>query len=298
MDEKQFQPPYYYNEEDDGISMLDILIILAERKKMIIAVTLIFLLGGLAYGFFFTKAKYMGEVQVMPVSSAIVNKGTYNVYVSGNIISGIATSNAALDAVIDKFGLLKRDDKNVTRKQARAKLKKDVKVKYDDKTGVISITADADSPQQAADMANYVYDITEKSLKELAMVAVVDNNTALLGEELSKIKAQGGFAGLDTKTDDGMARIVELYSTLTQYDDSKQLKNKTPVVLQLIAPASVPDEKEAQGRGKIAVLSAILGLFVGITLAFVCNFWQTAEDDPETKEKKARLRALLGRKSA
>ena len=295
MDENQFQPPYF--EEDDGMSMLDILIILAEHKKLILTVTLVFLLGGLAYGFFFTKAKYIGEVQVMPVSSSIVAKGTYSVFLAGNMVSGVATSNKTLDALIDKYGLLKQNGKQISRKQCRKILEKDVSVKPDDKTGVLSITVKADSAELAAEMATYLYDITLASLKDLAVVAVVNNNNSLIEDELSRIKAEGGFKTLNSKTEEGMSRIVEIYSTLTQYDDTKQLKNRLPVVLQLISPATVPDEKEPQGRGKIAALSAILGLFIGITLAFVLNFWQT-DEDPESKEKKARLHALLCRKKA
>ena len=298
MDEKQFQPPYYYNEEDDGISMLDILIILAERKKMILAVTLIFLLGGLASGFFFTKPEYVSSVQLMPLTASVAEKDSYNVFIAGNTVSAVASSTSTFDQVIDKFGLLKRDGKVITRVKARKELGKHVGINGNPNTGVVTIYVKDKSPELAANMANYIYTITLSKLKDMAIVASVENNTANIEQEIDKYIKNGENKAGDAKPIETIGRLAEFYTLLNQYDESKKLKYKMPVVVQLISTATVPDEKEPQGRGKITVLSAILGLFVGITLAFVCNFWQTAENDPETKEKKARLCALLGRKSA
>ena len=132
------------------------------------------------------------------------------------------------------------------------------------------------------DTVSYYINISNSSgegrQSEVDMDLVIEADFSSVYQALPGILISLTEAGLQVGAADGSGRL--------SYSQSKAFT------------ASVPDEKEPQGRGKIAVLSAILGLFVGITLAFVCNFWQTAEDDPETKEKKARLRALLGRKSA
>ena len=64
-------------------------------------------------------------------------------------------------------------------------------------------------------------------------------------------------------------------------------------VLQLVSPASMPAGPEPQGRGKVIVLSTLLGFFCAVTAAFARHFWAAA-DDPETTEKKNYLKKLLG----
>ena len=83
---------------------------------------------------------------------------------------------------------------------------------------------------------------------------------------------------------------------LSQYNENQRIKDKSPMVLQLVSPASTPDEKEPQGRGKIVVLATLLGFFCAVTAAFLRHFW-TAPGDPETAEKKNYLRKLLGLKT-
>jgi uncharacterized protein involved in exopolysaccharide biosynthesis len=66
------------------------------------------------------------------------------------------------------------------------------------------------------------------------------------------------------------------------------------MVVQLVSPPTLPDQPLPRGRGKIAALSGILGLFVGLTFAFIKHFWVVSSSDPETEEKVRRLKELIG----
>lgn len=101
---------FYPDNCDEEMSILDILIVLAEQKKLIIGTVLLFTLAGLLYAFFLTEPKYSSEVQMMPLTSSVLDNGDFAVQMPGNIVSGVIMSNATFDAVIDEFGLLKTKD--------------------------------------------------------------------------------------------------------------------------------------------------------------------------------------------
>lgn len=282
----------------DEMSILDILIVLAEQKKLILSTAILFTLAGLLYALFFTEPKYSSEVQMMPLTSVVLDKGDFSVQMPGNIVGGVIMSNATLDAVIDEFGLMKaKDGGSQSRVAARKDLEKEIKVDVD-KNGVITLKVDAPQPEEARKRANFIYGKTVAMLEEMGITATVDNKEAYLEktmrEKFSKMEKDAANASDTSK----IASMLELYTMLTQYDENQKIKNKNPMVIQLISPASLPDEKASQGRGKIVALSALLGLFCAITLAFVRHFWVSAGEDAVTAEKKARLRALLGCKKS
>lgn len=281
--------------DEKEISILDILIILAEQKKLILGMTLLFAVCGLAYAVLFTEVKYTSEVQMLPISSYRTDRGEFSIQIPGNIVDGVVSSNSMLDSVIDKFGLMKdKEGKTISRIAARKNLLKNIKVSTDQNNGVITLKAEAYAPEEAQEIASYIYKNTVAMLQQMGVVATVGNKDlyldSTLRRKLDQIQSQSGSAADDTK----LKNILELYAVLKQYDDNKRLIDKTPLVIELISPASLPDEKQPQGRGKIVLLSAILGLFAGTLMAFASHGWKTMEDDPETAAKKAHLRSLIG----
>jgi len=277
---------------DEEMSILDILIVLAEQKKLIIGTVLLFTLAGLLYAFFLTEPKYSSEVQMMPLTSSVLDNGDFAVQMPGNIVGGVILSNATLDAVIDEFGLLKtRGGGSQSRITARRELEKDIKVDID-KNSVITLKVDASEPETAMKMAGFIYNKTVGTLEEMGITATVSNKDAYLEGAIKK-----KINEIEKKSSDGgspkITSLLDLYTMLTQYDENRKIKDKSPMVIQLISPASLPDEKAPQGRGKIVVLSALLGLFCAVMLAFARHFWKSSDEDAATAEKKKRLRMLL-----
>ena len=284
---------FYPDNCDEEMSILDILIVLAEQKKLIIGTVLLFTLAGLLYAFFLTEPKYSSEVQMMPLTSSVLDNGDFAVQMPGNIVGGVILSNATLDAVIDEFGLLKtKDGGSQSRITARRELEKDIKVDID-KNSVITLKVDASEPETAMKMANFIYNKTVGTLEDMGITATVSNKDAYLEGAIKK-----KINEIEKKSSDGggspkITSLLDLYTMLTQYDENRKIKDKSPMVIQLISPASLPDEKAPQGRGKIVALSALLGLFCAAMLAFARHFWKSSDEDAATAEKKKRLRMLL-----
>lgn len=284
---------FYPDNCDEEMSILDILIVLAEQKKLIIGTVLLFTLAGLLYAFFLTELKYSSEVQMMPLTSSVLDNGDLAVQMPGNIVGGVILSNATLDAVIDEFGLLKtKDGGSQSRITARRELEKDIKVDID-KNSVITLKVDASEPETAMKMANFIYNKTVGTLEDMGITATVSNKDAYLEGAIKK-----KINEIEKKSSDGggspkITSLLDLYTMLTQYDENRKIKDKSPMVIQLISPASLPDEKAPQGRGKIVALSALLGLFCAVMLAFARHFWKSSDEDAATAEKKKRLRMLL-----
>ena len=284
---------FYPDNCDEEMSILEILIVLAEQKKLIIGTVLLFTLAGLLYAFFLTELKYSSEVQMMPLTSSVLDNGDFAVQMPGNIVGGVILSNATLDAVIDEFGLLKtKDGGSQSRITARRELEKDIKVDID-KNSVITLKVDASEPETAMKMANFIYNKTVGTLEDMGITATVSNKDAYLEGAIKK-----KINEIEKKSSDGggspkITSLLDLYTMLTQYDENRKIKDKSPMVIQLISPASLPDEKAPQGRGKIVALSALLGLFCAVMLAFARHFWKSSDEDAATAEKKKRLRMLL-----
>lgn len=278
---------------DEEMSILDILIVLAEQKKLIIGTVLLFTLAGLIYAFFLTEPKYSSEVQMMPLTSSVLDNGDFAVQMPGNIVGGVILSNATLDAVIDEFGMQKtKDGGSQSRITARRELEKDIKVDID-KNSVITLKVDASEPETAMKMANFIYNKTVGTLEDMGITATVSNKDAYLEGAIKK-----KINEIEKKSSDGngspkITSLLDLYTMLTQYDENRKIKDKSPMVIQLISPASLPDEKAPQGRGKIVALSALLGLFCAVMFAFARHFWKSSDEDAATAEKKKRLRMLL-----
>ena len=168
------------------MSILDILIVLAEQKKLIIGTVLLFTLAGLLYAFFLTEPKYSSEVQMMPLTSSVLDNGDFAVQMPGNIVGGVILSNATLDAVIDEFGLLKtKDGGSQSRITARRELEKDIKVDID-KNSVITLKVDASEPETAMKMANFIYNKTVGTLEDMGITATVSNKDAYLEGAIKK----------------------------------------------------------------------------------------------------------------
>ena len=113
-----------FQDECEELSLLDIVIVLAEQKKLIAAVTLIFALAGLAYALLFTKPEYKSEIQMMTVNSRITGDGELSVYLPGNMIDAVVSSNAMRDAVISEFNLTNVDGKEISKDAAQRSLEK------------------------------------------------------------------------------------------------------------------------------------------------------------------------------
>jgi capsular polysaccharide biosynthesis protein len=296
LDERKYEIPCY-EEDETEISLLDILLIIAEGKKVILSFFLIFLLAGLSYGILIKKPEYGSSMQLAALTQESKRVGDFNIFVSGNLISGILTSDSVLDSVIDKNDLLKKEDgTTVTRIKARTTLLASIDSKVDDKSSIVTVTVKDKSPDKALIVAKSLYESSLTILQEIGMT-ISGHKDAYIQSEIEKnidkieeFKKNTGNGVVNKDID----QLLKTMSLLSLYEEGAVYRKSAPMVVQLVSPPTLPDQPLPRGRGKIAALSGILGLFVGLTFAFIKHFWQVSSSDPETEEKVNRLRELVG----
>ena len=296
MDERRYEIPCY-EEDETEISLLDILLIIAEGKKVILSFFLIFLLVGLSYGIFMKKPEYASSMQIAAITQYSPKAGDFNVYVSGNLISGILTSDSVLDSVIYRNNLLKNDDGTAkTRAEARKSLSDSIDSKVDDKSSIVTVTVKNKTPEKALTVAKSLYDSSLVILQEMGMTISGQKDAYIQSEieknidkiEEFKKSAANGVVNKD------IDQLLKTMSLLSLYEEGSVYRKSAPMVVQLVSPPTLPDQPLPRGRGKIAVLSAMLGLFVGLTFTFIKHFWQVSASAPETEEKVMKLKELVG----
>ena len=296
MDERKYGNLCYDEDDESEISLLDILLILAEGKKIILSFFLIFLIAGLSYGVFIKKPEYASSMQIAAITQESKRVGDFNIYVSGELISGILTSDAVLDSAIDKNDILKGEDGvSQTRIAARRKLKEAISPVVDNKNGIVTVSVKNASPQKALNIATSLYDSSLATLQEMGMTisrqkdAYIQSEIEKNVEKIQRYKKQESA----TAGNNGLDELLKTLSLFSLYEEGAIYRKNVPMVVQLISPPTLPDQPLPQGRGKVAALSGLLGLFLGLTLVFIKHFWQVSATDPETEEKVKRLKELV-----
>ena len=296
MDERKCEA-LYYEEDESEISLLDILLIIFENKKLILSVFLIFLFSGLGYGIFIKKPEFASSMQIAAITQESIRVGEFNVIVSGNLISGILTSDSVLDSVIDKNALLNKDDGSFkTRTRTRKILKDAIDIKIDDKNGIVTVAVSDQSPLKSLEIAKSLYDSSLDMLQKIGAIVSAQKDFYIQSEiekSIAKIQKYKDEVNLNAVNKD-LDELLRTLSLFALYEEGSVYRKSAPMVVQLVSPPSLPDQPLPAGRAKIAVLSAMLGLFLGLTLAFIRHFWRISASDPETKEKVRRIKELAG----
>jgi len=297
LDERKYKNLYYEADDESEISLLDILLILAEGKKVILFSLFIFLLAGLSYGFFIKKPEYASSMQITAMTQYSPKVGDFNLYVSGNLISGILVSDSVLDSVIDKNDLITNaDGTSNTRIKARKDLKDSINMKVDDKSGIINVTVKDRNPEKAMKVAKSLYDSSLVVMQEMGMSISCMKGSYIQSEiekSVTKIRKNKEKASTTVANKD-IDELLKTLSLLTLYEEWAVYRKSAPMVIQLVSPPTLPDQPLPQGRVKVAAQSALWGLIVGLTFAFLKHFWQVSSSDPKTEEKVKRLKELLG----
>lgn len=247
MDERKFEIPCY-EEDETEISLLDILLIIAEGKKVILSFFLIFLIAGLGYGIFMKKPEYASSMQIAAINQYSPKAGEFNIYLSGNLISGIIES----DSVIDKNDLQKNDDgTTTTRTEARRKLVNSIESEVDDKSGIVAVTVKDPSPEKTASIAESLYESSLVILQEMG-VFVSGQKDAYVQSEIEKSleKIQKFKEETDTAVNKDIDELLKTFSLLSLYEEGSVYRKSAPMVVQLVSPPTFPDQPLPRGEAK------------------------------------------------
>jgi LPS O-antigen subunit length determinant protein (WzzB/FepE family) len=274
-------------EHDDEISLLDILVTLAESWKLLVFGPLI--AGVLAGGLSFLWPKTYESVAIVRMTEAEL---------------ALINSAPVLDPLVEKFGLLQEFDG--IQEDARQYLTKKLVGKLDKKTGLATITAAAQTPERAQELAKAAIDALLKELlpkgknKDSVEQVILSNERIIAStmDAIEQLQKQIGKAG---QNDAGLEVVMKYYASLTADVAKKELENfelKKSLLVRgdevYVQQASLPHRKVSPKRSLVVLLAVLASGFALLLFVFVRSAWFSATQDAEASDKLARIKRSLG----
>jgi uncharacterized protein involved in exopolysaccharide biosynthesis len=326
---------------DDEISLIDLFAVLLKYKTMIITVTVVSMVFIIVYSIFslrlpaeksYLPNKYTSSANMLINNSSSSSGSSLSSLLSsssglsslaslagvnastGSTHSSLAvyltTSNPLLDAVSDRFDLVQRYKiRKNPRSSTRMMLKKKLKGKYDEDSGVFTVSFTDTDPVFAQSVVNFTVDWMQQRFDELGIdknkIAKenLDKNIANSYNEILKLMKESrnigasvanGNNGWDIPSITVQTSKVELELTAqkTVYTQLKtqaellkvQMTSETPV-FQVLERAEVPDMKSGPSRGTLTIIVTFAAFFISIFIAFTANAVENIKKDPEAMKK-------------
>jgi len=323
---------------NDEISLIDLFAVLLKYKKLIIFTTFFAAVFIFSYSLISLKLppekSYMPDVY-RPKALMLINDsssqggglagklassglGSFASLMGASVGGGqtysrlaifLSTTNSFLDSVVDEFNLVERYKiKNHLKTESRKALSKNLKTKFDDKTGVFEISFEDIDPEFAQKVVIYCVKYYEDKFKALGLdkdkiekenfemsiknvLAEIDNITEKLKRlETASMNIYGSnipAIGIDAeKLNLELSAKKSIYAQLkSQYEMLKIKINSNTPILQILEYPEVPDQKSGPGRGKLCIVFTFAVFFFSIFLAFLLNAIRNIKNDPEAMMK-------------
>jgi uncharacterized protein involved in exopolysaccharide biosynthesis len=187
------------------------------------------------------------------------------------------------DSLIEKFNLQEKFHAKY-KASARKALEAKVKIVSDKKTGMISISADDESPAFAADLANaYVTELRIFTGK-LALQEAQDRKEFLEAQ----IKELSSRQFRDIYTQQAM-----LAGTIRQYEAARVDEEKVGPTFTQVDVAHAPELKSKPKRALIAIIATIATEFLLLIFIFVRHAWANLRANPQAESKLETIVAVL-----
>ena len=279
-------PPSDVNDFSAGeeIGLLDILLVVVEHLRLLIAGPV--LVGMLALGgSFLWPRTYESSAILKPVA------------VSGQQMAASMLTPVVLDAVVAKLRL-QRPDQSID--EARLALKKDIKSSFNAKDNLVTISAMAHAPEQAqallTELLNTFFAQSKPKGDEQARLKQMLQSTQARIQEanVAAKQMQQRIAREDSKssadTAQGYATLVNTVDGLEKraFDMSKELAGVDASAL--VQEPSLDRLKTSPKRSVVAIVAALVALFVLLLWVFVRAAWVKSSASPEAGAKLSSLK--------
>ena len=325
--------------QEDEISLIDLFAVLLHWKWLItiitgiacVAVVIVCVISlTLPPEKSFMPNKYTPKAQMLinnkdsggsSLSSALSSSGLgglaslAGVKVSGagvsysSLASYFVTSNTIQDAVIQKFNLIERYKiEKYPIASSRKELSKVLSAKFDDETGVFTVSFTDRDPVFAQAVVNYVVDLLEKRFTEIGVdqnklaaanleenIATAYNNMLDYQKKIQELERNASYGmgtnGSSIVMDTKMLQLEfnvqqQIYSGLkAQYESLKVTMASEQPIFQILEYAEIPDQKSGPSRGKLCIIVAFAAFFMSVFLAFLLNAIQNIKKDPQAMAK-------------
>ena len=278
--------PHY--PEDDEISLLDLLQTIVDNLRLLVIGPLV--AGLLAYG--------VALVIPKTYESTAILKSEQN-------LAGQMLTASVLDPIAAKLGYTSKMETD----DARDKLKSQIKASYNAKDKLVTLTAQANSPQAAQVLANdvlaQVYVQTQP--RDSAKQSLQKQLTQLQTREKELIQSAKILERrLEQATGNGVSEVAQGYAQLigvieknqeSQIKIEKELKGMDSS--DLIQKPTLPTKKVAPKRSLVAIISALAAGFALLLFVFIRQALRSASQNEESAPKinalKASWRKALGK---
>lgn len=318
-----------YEEKEDEIDLLDLLLVLVKNKGLIISIAVLFICGALIASFA-KKPVYQSSTTVFlsRAEQTTIGKGTEYTRTVSTFTPKLITKLFSTGSVINKTkaSLPQKEDTSSVALQASFDNKTQLitltatanapdlaalAVNYavnaaqsnldtliEDRNSEVSRLENAIT----LDIANVQKRLSEKE-EDLAQYVkkVSPKKEAAPFYSLSSPESSQNAAALFELPDGGLEylrHLREITLLEDQYHVLQQRKValselKRPVSIMALEEAIVPSSPIKPRRSLIVTLAAMLGLFVGVFVAFIREFIYNAKKDPERANKIAAIRKSL-----
>ena len=226
-----------------------------------------------------------------------------------SLASYFVSSNTIQDAVIQKFNLIERYKiEKYPIASSRKALSKVLSAKFDDDTGVFTVSFTDRDPVFAQAVVNYVVDLLEKRFTEIGVdqnklaaanleenIATAYNNMLDYQKKIQELERNASYGmgtnGSSIVMDTKMLQLEfnvqqQIYSGLkAQYESLKVTMASEQPIFQILEYAEIPDQKSGPSRGKLCIIVAFAAFFMSVFLAFLLNAIQNIKKDPQAMAK-------------
>jgi capsular polysaccharide biosynthesis protein len=274
--------------EDDEISLLDLLQTIVENLRLLVIGPVVVGLLAMAGASFWPKTyESTAILKAEPVTASIM------------------LSAAVIDPIASSLGYTPQ----MPVEDARAKLKGQIKANINAKDKLLTLTAQANSPQAAQALAQAVLQQTYtqsqprdseklRLQKQLAQAQVREKEALQTIQQLSQKIAAAGNTGA-SEVAQGYAQMVAVVkeSQNTQLDLERQLQGLDASAL--VHEAMLPTRHVSPKRSLIAIISGLAAGFALLLFVFIRQALRNVSQDAESAQKlnaiQSAWRKALGR---
>jgi len=327
----------YNANSDDEISLLDLVSVIWKWKWLIIGITVSVMIGVFAY--VLIGKKLPPEKSFLPdmyTSSAMMlisgdnNKGSsaLSQFASSSLgslagLAGLAAgggtkyskiavylaeSDSFLDVIIQEFDLIKRYKiEEFPKTQSRKTLKKRLTAKFDEKSGIFSLSFKDIDPVFAKRVVDFAVAYYERRFAEMGLdkhkleKEGLEKSLQATLEEIKRLESEA--AGLEKRTINAYGSVPAIALEATRLEREiqvqgqiyGQLKGRYELlkidmasempVFQVLDYPQVPERKSEPGRGTLCIIATFAGFFFSLFVAFAVNAITAIAHDPAAVAK-------------
>jgi len=230
---EEFREEFY----EDEINLLDLFLVLVKRKNLILKITF-FAAFITAIISLILPPVYRAETKILPptpntsITAQIISQlgaqfglpeSALPVKSSTDLYVELFKSRPVLDAIIDRFNLMKLYETKTREDARRVLLKKVLNVSADKKSGIITVAVEDKDPKRAADMANAFVEEFKNLTKNLALTEAsqrrlffeeqlkdTKEKLILAEEELKSFQEKTGAIKVDEQVKAVLSNIAQL----------------------------------------------------------------------------------------